>query len=142
MTILCCKYKLGLLGMIAGMVMVLSGCATTGESPSDKAYDNAISEVEKGYEELDKVDDDVYKNQTHAAVGHFNKALKHFDNAFEDLAKAELPAADQPAIDALKKADTALEKCVNALEDNKIDQAQEYYATAQSQFNIASSLLQ
>ena len=76
------------------------------------------------------------------AERHFNKALNDFDKGIVYLAKANLPAEDQAAVDSMKKGLDALEKTVKELEKNDLDKAQEYYDEAQGYFAKASVILE
>ena len=124
-------------GALASMLIFAGGCASTPEQD----YDMAVKEMQKGYAEIGKVVNDLNDDKEKAAERHFNKALKDFDQAFVYLAKAELPADEQSAVDSLKKGFDALEKAVKELEKNDVDKAQSYYDEAQGYFAQASFIM-
>ena len=108
---------------------------------SQHEYKEAIHHMNSGYAELGKVATKLQQDKVSSARRHFNSAIKHFDKAIGYYAEAELPASDQPAIDALKKGLDALRKSDKALEKADLKKAQKNYDTAQDYFAEAAILL-
>lgn len=125
---------------ISSLAMIGMASCNTAKSPS-QLLDKASSEMVKGYEELDKVDEKFFADKEKSAKKHLNKAMKHFDNAVVYLAQAELSDDDKPAVSELKSGLDSLEKCVKALEADDLETAQKLYAEAQQHFDEARSLL-
>jgi hypothetical protein len=123
------------------MLMLAGGWASAESTDAEKNYDKAVKEMEKGYAEMGKVVNKLDADKDKAAVRHFNKALKDFDNAVVYLGKAEFPADEQPAVDSISKGLAALEKAVKEYEKNDLDKAQQYYDEAQGDFAQASYIL-
>jgi len=133
-----------LAGVAASMLMGIAGAASA-ESWDDyeikRNYNDAVHYMNKGYAEIGKVVNKLDADKNKSALRHFNYAMKDFDKAVEYYAKAELPAEDKYAIDALKKGLDALEKSVKAMEKNDMGKAQTDYDAAQNYFAEASTLL-
>jgi len=117
------------------------GCAMLTESKQERAYNEAIFDLNSAYAELGKVQKDLEKDHLTRAKWHFNLALEFYSRAFENFAKAELPADKQAAVGELKKGFDKLKKCVYALERNDVANAQIYYEEAQGYFAAAVDII-
>ena len=125
--------------LVLASVFVLGTVGCKSQTPESE-LNSAASAMNAGYQELGKMDNKLDAGNSKSAMSHLNKALNHFNKAMVDYSKAELPAGDQPAIDALKKGLDDLQACVTAVERNDMTAAQKYYDDAQSNFSTAESL--
>jgi len=141
MNIIDSSRKLGrvtLPGLLATFLVLAFAAAPTLAVNPEHEYEEAENHMNKAYAELGKVADATTDK---SAYKHLNKALKEFSDAEVHLAKADLPASDKPAIDAMKKGLDALQKCVKALEKNDMAKAQQQCDMVKGYFALASELL-
>lgn len=137
-------YRPVVLGLAASLVLGVSVTASAESWDEHKAkrdYETAVYAMNKGYAELGKVVNKLAEDKESSAIRHFNDAMIDFDMAVEYYAKAELPAADKDAIEALKKGLEALQVATDAMEKGDMAVAQEEYDAAQNYFSAASSLM-
>ena len=89
--------------------------------------------------ELVTVDNDYLANDVKGATKAFNKTIDYVDDAIVDYAKAATTPDQKNAVEALKNGLDQIKQCVEALEKNNVDSAQDHYASAQSFFDAAAS---
>lgn len=130
--------KATLPGLLASLLFLAFAAGPALADSPEHEFEEAEKYMDKGYAALGKVAD---ATSDKSAYRHLNKALKEFSDAEVHLAKADLPASDKPAIDAMKKGLTALQKCVKALEKNDMSKAEQECDATEDYFAEASALL-
>lgn len=120
-------------------VMLLAACAS--QDPETRAM-NYISKgdakMNQALAELVKVDNDYLANDIKGATKAFNKTIDYVDDAIVDYAKAATNQDQKNAVEALKNGLDQIKQCVEALEKNDVESAQEFYNSAQSFFDAAA----
>ena len=121
-------------------LMLLAACAS--QDPETRAMNylsKGDAKMNQALAELVKVDNDYLANDMKGATKAFNKTIDYVDDAIVDYAKAATNQDQKNAVEALKNGLDQIKQCVEALEKNDVESAQEYYSSAQSFFDTAAA---
>ena len=121
-------------------LMLLAACAS--QDPETRAMNylsKGDAKMNQALAELVKVDNDYLANDIKGATKAFNKTIDYVDDAIVDYARAATTPDQKDAVEALKSGLDQIKQCVEALEKNNVDSAQDHYASAQSFFDAAAS---
>ena len=108
----------------------------------DEEWNEAVRYANKGYDQLDKFDTKVFKDEPERAKLHLEKASKDFSDALTHLAKSEVGENRQGAVNDLNAGVDALDKAYQEMDEGRIDSAQSHYDKAVEYFNKAADILQ
>lgn len=120
--------------------MLLVACAS--QDPETRAINyiaKGDAKMNQALAELVTVDNDYLANDMKGATKAFNKTINYVDDAIVDYAKAATSQDQKNAVEALKNGLDQIKRCVEALEKNDVQKAQEYFSSAQSFFDSAAS---
>ena len=106
-----------------------------------KQWSKAVSQFEKGVDQLDAFDESLFQSKPDSARKHLKKAAKCFDKARTHFAKAEVGREKQGAIDDINHGYDALDKAIADFEQGNVDAAQRQLDKAYDHFAKAKQTL-
>jgi len=124
-------------------VMLVAGGALASDDQewADKEYNKAVKDASYGFDELDAMDNDLAKAKPKDAIEHFEVAIDFFEHAVTHLEKSEVGKEHKGAVNALNSGNAELNKALRALNEGKIDDAQNYFDKANQYYDEAESAL-
>jgi len=118
------------IGLALATTAVVSTVVRASESEQAKEADKAVSEAQRGFDELDKVDEKLSEGKAKDASQAFYSAVKHFSKALEYLAESELSDQQKQGVELLDGGAKELDKAAKELDKGDIDAAQKHYDSA------------
>ena len=108
---------------------------------AEKQWDKGVQAVEKGYEQLDAFDENLFESKPDSARKHLKKAAKQFGKALTCFEKAAVGRENQSAIDDINHRYDALDKALSDLEKGDVDSARRQLDKANEHFDRAAETL-
>ena len=97
-------------------------------------------DIAKGFRQLQKADKELSKGNIDSAGNHLNKGLDLFVIAGDHALKAEDDAYNK-AGNEIDKGNKQIQKCIDAYGNDKMDSAEDHYASAMDNYDKALDLI-